>query len=168
VSESGPDLTLRPIREEDEEFLFRLYASTREDELAGVSWSDETRAAFLRQQFAAQRAGYAETYAGATFDLVLANEVPAGRLYVARWPREVRLVDISFLPAYRRLGLGTRLIRRLQDEAAASGSTLTIHVEMFNPALRLYQRLGFTAVATDGPYWFMEWRAAAGAAAGST
>jgi ribosomal protein S18 acetylase RimI-like enzyme len=35
---------------------------------------------------------------------------------------------------------------------------VTIHVEVFNPALRLYERLGFKKVAENGPYHLMEWR----------
>jgi len=31
-------------------------------------------------------------------------------------------------------------------------------VERFNPALRLYQRLGFRHVEDQGPYYLMEWR----------
>jgi predicted GNAT family acetyltransferase len=42
-------------------------------------------------------------------------------------------------------GLGTTLLRNLQSEAAAAGKPLRIHVERFNPALRLYERLGFPA-----------------------
>ena len=35
---------------------------------------------------------------------------------------------------------------------------LTIHVERFNPALRLYERLGFTLAEDKGVYLFLEWR----------
>jgi ribosomal protein S18 acetylase RimI-like enzyme len=30
-------------------------------------------------------------------------------------------------------------------------------VEKFNPALRLYRRLGFTEIGDHGVYWEMEW-----------
>lgn len=149
---------LRPIGDGDDAFLFALYASTRAAELAAVPWSDAEREAFLRQQFSAQQRGYAETYAGAFFGIILVDDVPAGRLYVARWPAEIRLVDISLVPEHRGRGVGTELIRRLQAEAAACGRPLTIHVEVFNPALALYRRLGFVATGTHGPYHFMEWR----------
>jgi hypothetical protein len=55
-----------------------------------------------------------------------------------------RIVDIALLPQYCNRGIGTTLLRDLQSEAAAAGKPLRIHVERFNPALRLYQRLGFT------------------------
>src|SRR4051812_8492249 len=51
--------TLRPETEDDTPFLFRVYASTREQELAqAVGWSAEQKLAFLTQQFQAQRQHY--------------------------------------------------------------------------------------------------------------
>ena len=46
----------------------------------------------------------------------------------------------------------------LQSEAVAAGKPLRIHVERFNPALRLYERLGFRQIDDRGVYLFMEWR----------
>ena len=58
-------------------------------------------------------------------------------------------------------GIGTWLLRHLQAEAQASSRPLRIHVERFNPALRLYERLGFRDIEDKGVYLFMEWRPAA-------
>ena len=154
-------LSLRPITPEDMPFLLRLYRSTREDELAMiVDWSDEQKDWFVLMQFNAQHAWYQEHYVGATFDVILIDGVPAGRLYVHRREKEIRLVDISFLPEFRNRGLGTSFLRDLLAEAEAAGKPLTIHVEKFNPAMRLYQRLGFTSIDETGPYDLMEWKPA--------
>lgn len=152
-------IALRPIGADDHPFLLEVYASTREQELAGVPWDAGQKTAFLRMQFDAQHRYYQEHYADASFDVVLVDGVPAGRLYVARWPRDVRIVDIALLPAFRGLGVGTRLLRGLQEEAAASDRTLSIHVERMNPALSLYERLEFGVAEDKGVYLFMEWRA---------
>ena len=160
--EAGPaetEVSFRPITDADLPFLARLYASTREEELAATGWTAEQKAAFLGFQFEAQHRHYMEHYAGSRFDLVLAGGVPAGRLYVADRREEVRLIDIALLPEHRGRGLGTRLLRDLQAAAGAAGKPLTIHVERFNPALALYQRLGFRSVEENGPYFLMEWRA---------
>lgn len=154
-------LELRPISPEDMPFLLRLYRSIREDELAMiVDWTDEQKDWFILMQFNGQHTWYQEHYVGASFDLVLVDGVPAGRLYVHRREAEIRLVDISFLPEFRNQGLGTRLLRGLFAEAEAAGMPLTIHVEKFNPAMRLYQRLGFTCIGETGPYDLMEWKPA--------
>ncbi len=125
-----------------------------------VDWSDEQKDWFILMQFNAQHAWYQEHYVGASFDVILVDGVPAGRLYVHRREREIRLVDIAFLPEFRNRGLGTRLLRDLLAESEAAGMPLTIHVEKFNPAMRLYQRLGFNRIDETGPYDLMEWRSA--------
>lgn len=139
------------------EFLLRLYATTRAEEMAMVTdWSDEQKDAFVRMQFQAQHAWYQEHYGDAQFDLVLVGGIPAGRLYVHRRATEIRLVDISLLPEYRNGGIGTTLLRELFDESAESGKPVTIHVEKYNPAMRLYERLGFIPIADRGVYLLLQ------------
>jgi GNAT superfamily N-acetyltransferase len=81
---------------------------------------------------------------------------PAGRLMVMRWHDEILIVDIALLPAHRSRGIGTRVLEAIIEEAADAGSKLTIHVERMNPALRLYQRLGFEPVGDEGLYLTMQ------------
>jgi ribosomal protein S18 acetylase RimI-like enzyme len=143
-------------------FLLRVYRSTREEELAMiVDWTEEQKAAFVRQQFEAQHAWYQDHYEGAQFDVILVDGVPAGRLYVHHRPAEIRLVDITLLPEFRKGGIGTSLLRDLLAEGEAAGRPVTIHVEVFNPAMRLYERLGFRPVEERGPYRLMKWTPAA-------
>jgi ribosomal protein S18 acetylase RimI-like enzyme len=154
---SDASITLRPIRPGDEPFLYEVYASTRQEELAVVPWDAAQKAAFLQMQFDAH---YQEHFAGAGFDIVLLDDQQAGRLYVARWSEEIRIIDVAVLPPFRNRQIGTRLITRLQEEAAAARKPVRIHVERLNPALRLYERLGFRTVEDKGVYLFLEWRAA--------
>ena len=152
-------ISLRPITPEDVSFLAALYASTRTEELAITGWSDGEKAVFCRRQFDAQSAHYQENYSGASLQVIERDGVPLGRLYVARWEREIRIMDIALLPEHRGTGIGAQLLRELQDEARSAGKTLTIHVERFNPALRLYERLGFQMVEDKGVYLLMSWGA---------
>lgn len=154
-----PDIALRAIEPGDEEFLCRVYTSTRTEELAPLAWTGEEKAAFLRMQFAAQHRYYQESYTSSRFDVVLVDGRPAGRLYVARWPEELRVIDIALLPEFRRRGIGAALLRGLLEEGAACGLPVRIHVERRNPALVLYQRLGFHLLEDRGVYLFLEWRA---------
>ncbi|MCP4663054.1 MAG: GNAT family N-acetyltransferase [bacterium] len=55
-----------------------------------------------------------------------------------------------------------RPIRYLLTEAEEAGKPVRIHVERFNPAMRLYERLGFTQVDDQGVYYLMEWSPPAG------
>jgi ribosomal protein S18 acetylase RimI-like enzyme len=151
-----PGVTLRPIRDDDRELLYRVYASTREEELAPVPWTAEQKAAFLRMQAEAQHAYYQENYRGADWLVIERFGAPAGRLYVHRRPKEIRLVDISLLPEHRNAGIGSDLLRELIAESTAAGKPLRIHVEKNNPALRLYERLGFVPIVDKGVYHLME------------
>lgn len=150
------EATLRPAGPDDRDFLLCVYASTREEELRLVDWSDEQKAAFVRMQFDAQDAYYREHYAEARFDLIEVGGESAGRLYVARWEDDIRIIDIALLPKFRGRGIGTLLIQGLLEEAAAAGKRLSIHVEVNNPARRLYERLGFVQVEERGVYLLME------------
>jgi GNAT superfamily N-acetyltransferase len=149
-------VALRPATPEDYAFLERVYASTRADELAPLPWSAEQKAAFLAQQFAAQSAHYAEHYPDASFDVVLVDGEPAGRLIVARGVAEIRVVDIALLPEHRGRGIGTALLEPILAEADERGATVVVHVEQFNPAMRLYERLGFVPAGEVGVYLRLE------------
>jgi GNAT superfamily N-acetyltransferase len=152
-------ISLRRIKPEDDSFLAGVYASTRWDELAPTGWSDEEKTIFCRRQFDAQSAHYRENYPGALLQVIEDAGVPIGRLYVARWEREIRIMDIALLPEHRGSGIGTELLRELQEEARTAGKSLTIHVERFNRALTLYQRLGFREIEDKGVYLLMSWSA---------
>ncbi len=151
-------ITLRPAQHDDEPFLYSVYASTRADELAPLPWNDEQKTAFLRVQFGEQHAQYHAAYAHADFSIVQLGDEPTGRLYVNRGDEEILLVDIALLPAFRGLGIGTRLVAELLTEAALADKTVQLHVEPENPARRLYERLGFEFDQDVGVYWSMRWR----------
>ena len=151
-------ISLRSVRPDDRAFLLSVYASTRELEVATVvDWDAAQKAAFVRMQFDAQYAYYQENYEGAAFDVILVGGQPAGRLYIHPRDDEIRIMDIALLPEYCNRGIGTTLLHGLQSEAVAAGKPLRIHVERFNPALRLYERLGFRQIDDRGVYLFMEW-----------
>ena len=151
-------MKLRTAAAEDADFLQRVYASTRSDELALTDWSDGQKAEFCRMQFEAQDRHYREHYPGAEFCVIERDGEAIGRLYVDRREREIRIMDIALLPSECGAGLGTRLLGDLREEARSGKKALSIHVEKFNPALRLYERLGFQPVEDKGVYLLMEWR----------
>jgi len=159
--DSSQSVTLRPVSAGDEPFLFRLYASTRMDELAIAPWDDSQREAFLRIQFAAQQQHYQNHFPEAEHQLILIGGRPAGRIYVARRTDEIRILDIALLPEHRNGGIGGFLIKEIMSEGSQTGKPVRIYVESFNPSLRLFERLGFSSVQDIGTHLLMEWRGAA-------
>ena len=163
---SQPDttsgLTKRSIVAGDEPYLRRLYASTREAELALVDWPPEAKEAFVRMQFDAQDRHYRAVHASASFDVVLWRGEPAGRLIVARYPGEIRVVDITLAPEVRGRGLGSALLGEVVAEAQAAGMPVRLSVEPWSRALALYRRLGFVTLEESGAHLLMEWRPSPG------
>jgi ribosomal protein S18 acetylase RimI-like enzyme len=152
-------VTVRAVAAGDEAFLLKVYASVRADELARVPWSEAQREAFVKMQFDAQQLHYQTHNPEAAHNIILLNERPVGRLYVARRKGEVRILDITVLPEYRDQGIGTPLIKELMKEAAQTDKPLNIYVESFNPSRCLFERLGFVKTEEDGVNWLMEWHA---------
>jgi ribosomal protein S18 acetylase RimI-like enzyme len=151
------DLSFRPITPEDDRFLAQVYASTRQEELQIVPWSETEKAAFLQQQFTAQHRFYQEQFTAAEFLIVLHQGQPIGRLYVDRRPNEISIIDIALLPAHRNQGIGSTLLRNILAEAQQINLPVRIHVEQYNPAQRWYTRFGFTKISDYGVYELMEW-----------
>lgn len=155
-------LTWRPEAPDDAAFLEALYVSVRWEEVQALPWPDDARRAFLRSQFAAQRTHYAAAWRESSgFHLLLDEGRPIGRLYLHDTGTDIRVIDISLVPERRGRGIGGALLAAVLEAAASSGRTASIHVEQFNPAQRLYRRLGFRDVHQDGPYILMRFGDAA-------
>jgi ribosomal protein S18 acetylase RimI-like enzyme len=149
---------LRTTQPQDDSFLFQVYASTRADEMALVNWNEKQKNDFLLMQFNAQRQHYLTYFPHAEYSLICQVDRPIGRIIIDRSGEELLLMDITLLPEYRNSGIGTRLIENIQNEARAKGLPVRLHVETFNRALHLYERLGFSKIDENGIYLKMEWK----------
>ena len=145
-------LAIRPERDADLPYLQQLYALGRAAEVAAARLNAAAGAAFLAEQFRLQRKHYRKHYADGAFLVLTHRGAAAGRLYLHRTPGELRLVDILLAPELRGGGIGTRLLQAVCELATREGRTVTLHVDRFNPAQRLYLRLGFRPVGEEGSY----------------
>ena len=156
---SNQRVGLRRVEAGDDDFLYRVYASTRMDEMALVNWTAEQKEDFLRMQFNAQTQHYRIHYPKAEYQIIQReNSAPIGRLIVNRSDDFVLLIDIALLPEFRNAGIGTTLTQALMAEAATANLPVKLHVETFNPALKLYERLGFVKSGEQGIYHEMVWK----------
>jgi ribosomal protein S18 acetylase RimI-like enzyme len=152
-------IAFRSCVDADVAFLRHLYGTTRDDEMRRVPWSDEQKRQFLDLQFLAQKQHYEAYYPDCQFLIIELEGQAVGRLYVDRGPEDIRVIDIALLPEYRGRGIGRMLMEEILQEGKSDEKCVTIYVEHDNPARRLYDRLGFRHVDTNGVYHLMEWRA---------
>jgi ribosomal protein S18 acetylase RimI-like enzyme len=148
--------TLRACRPDDQDFLFKLYSSTREQEFAGLGWPAAQLETFMRMQFNAQQRWYETMYAQAEHQIVEQDGGPIGRLMVLRDKDFTQLVDIALLTEHRGQGIGGALLCELIQQCTRDRLTLRLQVLKINPAQRLYERLGFKRVSEDQMYFQME------------
>jgi ribosomal protein S18 acetylase RimI-like enzyme len=155
-------LAVRPALPQDEIFLYDLYSAVRGPEFALAPVTPAQREHLIRMQFHAQMSAYTYTYPNSCYHVVLLDSKPVGRLWVAPQDDELHLVDIAVHPSLQRKGIGTVLIRRLQEEAAKARLPIRCCVFRFNPgSLTFHQRLGFTILREDQMHYYMEWRSVA-------
>jgi ribosomal protein S18 acetylase RimI-like enzyme len=143
-------VTLRAVTPDDEPFLFELFAATRLDEFRFLE--EQQKQALIRMQYNAQRSQYDEGFPQAESRIILLDDRPAGRMLVDESEREFILVDIALLPEHRKSGIGTRLLKELLHRAVVARKRIRLHVLKSNPALRLYERLGFSRAGDDSMY----------------
>lgn len=145
-------LVLRPITEEDMEFLSDLYSSTRLEEMVASGWPQDQITTFLKQQFDAQHQHYQKHYPDANWDVIEYQNEAIGRLYLEEWPSQLRIIDIALLPNWRNKGIGGWYLNKVINQAKNLNKAVSIHVERNNPAMTLYKRLGFKKIEEKGVY----------------
>jgi ribosomal protein S18 acetylase RimI-like enzyme len=138
-------------------FLYVLYSSTRDEEMALWNAPADQREAFMNLQFTAQRAHYTRYYPRATNTIITLGDQPVGRSLVDRSNDEIHVIDIALLPEYRNTGLGTTLMRELLDESVATGRAVRLHVFKPSRAVQFYERLGFRKIGDAQTHWRLEW-----------
>ncbi|HZQ27509.1 MAG TPA: GNAT family N-acetyltransferase [Acidimicrobiales bacterium] len=153
---AAPGITLRPSTHDDDAVLRAIYASTRAAEMDLVPWTDEEKQAFVTSQFDLQDAAYKGGYDDARFLMIERDGVAVGRLYLAWFPGDLHVIDIALLPEHRGAGIGSALMGAVLAEADAGGLSVSLYVERWNPARRLYERLGFEYGVEEGVYVRME------------
>ena len=150
-------ITIRPAGDADYDFMRLLYHSTRAEEMEHFPFEDVEKRVFLDQQFAAQFQHYSVHYPTCERNIIESDGRPIGRLWIDEWADQIRLVDIALMPEWRGSGVGSTLLHQVLRRGTAALKAVTIHVEAYNPALRLYKRLGFEQVDTNGVYLLMRW-----------
>ncbi|MGH9604586.1 MAG: GNAT family N-acetyltransferase [Terracidiphilus sp.] len=159
AAQSLSALKLRPACADDEALLFELFAADKRAEFAAAGVPAAQAEMLVDMQYRARRQSYSQNYPEA-MDTILCLEdgTPVGRSLVDRQTDCYHCIDLAVLPGYRNRGVGAWAIRQIQHLAALESVVLRLHVLKNNPALRLYERLGFLRVSGDEMSYEMEWR----------
>jgi GNAT superfamily N-acetyltransferase len=152
-------VTVRPAQAEDDELLLKLYAASRSDEMAAWGWSEAQAQTFLRMQFIARQRHYKTQFPHAEHSIIMLADEAIGRMVVVRNENDIRLADIVLFAEHRSKGYGAKLVQDLLDEARQANKPVQLFVERYNPAIKFYERLGFTIVGDIGSHLSMEWTA---------
>jgi GNAT superfamily N-acetyltransferase len=159
TDEDAPDFTLRPARPEDEDFLFALFVTSRERELSALPLPPDQAESFARMQYRSQLAGFRHVHPGAVELVVETAEGPVGRIVLEDRPGELWVVDLALMPDHRNAGLGAALLRHCMKRAVAERLVMRGSVTPYNPARRLYARLGIVELPSEGGATIpLEWR----------
>ena len=150
---------LRPCEASDDVFLYDVFATTWESEVAALP-NQNLAQHVLRIQHIAQERRFTSRYPGHERFVVLVGDQPAGRLYVHQHESTVHVVDLTLMPEHRNQGLGSQILRDVFDLAARADMTVTIRVGRRNrQATDLATALGFRLVNVDDLDNYFEWSA---------
>ncbi|HET6651628.1 MAG TPA: GNAT family N-acetyltransferase [Nocardioides sp.] len=149
--------SLRAVQQADEPFLFDVFCTAWEQEVAAMPDARLVRH-FLRIQYTAQETRFRRRFPGHERYVITHKGEDAGRAYLHRTPSRLHAVDMILLPRFRSLGIGSRLVRELFEQARDHGQQVGIRVPRRNErAARLYAGLGFRLVAMDDLDRYYEW-----------
>lgn len=142
------DYAFRPARDEDYDFLFALHeAAMRPAIEATWGWNDAWQEEYFRRKFDPS-----------TRQIIQVGGQDAGVLVIEDRIGELYLGLIELAPEFQARGIGTDIVRKLQERATATRRPLTLHVLKANPAAcRLYARLGFQVTEEEGYRYKMTW-----------
>jgi ribosomal protein S18 acetylase RimI-like enzyme len=154
---SAGDIRTRTEAPEDESFVRRLIEDTVAGQLGAEAWPAELRSRILGMQYAARRQAMRSGYPEGESRILLVDGQPAGWLYAAALPGEIRLVEIMVAAQHRGRGIGTAVLGKLIRTARQAGKPLRLSVDVRNAgAIRLYERAGFHRTGGDAVQHFLE------------
>jgi len=138
------DVAFRPARLQDFDYCAKLYFAEMERFIVE-----------LQLDRAAQAAGFRERWRVGEVRLITLDGLDIGWLQTQTEDGALFLAQLFVQSSCQRRGIGTLVMRRLIAEAAHAGDAVTLGVVRGNPALRLYQRLGFRVTHEDSRKFYM-------------
>jgi ribosomal protein S18 acetylase RimI-like enzyme len=148
---------MRRATPDDEAFLFDVFCTTWQKEVAAMP-NPKLVQHFLRIQYTAQNNKFALRFPGHERWVILHEDKRAGRFFLHRSPSMLQIVEITMLPEFRSVGIGTKILGEVMADAAQHDQTVSLRVARRNVrAANLYNAIGFHLVAMDDQDSYFEW-----------
>jgi ribosomal protein S18 acetylase RimI-like enzyme len=134
----------RPARPEDFDYCARLYFEGMENIIKELNLNMD-----------AQVAGFRQRWDVTQVQIITLDGTDIGWLQSFAKDDALFLAQLFVDSTLRRQGIGTEVVRGLIEESANAGRAVTLGVVKTNPALRLYERLGFRTTHEDERKFYM-------------
>jgi GNAT superfamily N-acetyltransferase len=129
----------RRVGAPDFPFCWKLYRDALQPLSVGVFvWSDDVQQRRVQQALGDEGAS-----------ILLSEGSDAGWLHCSETRFAIHLGHLFLVPEKRNQGLGSGFLRWMSDRARRKDKEFTLDVMKNNPALALYQRLGFKPVKSS-------------------
>jgi GNAT superfamily N-acetyltransferase len=105
---------------------------------------------------AAQAASFQQQWDLTQVHIIALDGSDVGWLQTETQEDELFVAQMFVDRPFQRRGIGTEVMKRLISEAACVNQTMRLNVVKINPAVRLYQRLGFQVIREDDRKFYMK------------
>jgi len=138
-------VVLRASLNQDFAFCKRLY-------FGEMQWIIEQ----LDLDKAAQEIGFQQQWDATQVRIITLDDADIGWLQTIPKEDGLFVAQMFVDRPFQRKGIGTEVMRRLIAEAAHAHQAVRLNVVKINPALRLYERLGFRTTHEDDRKFYMK------------
>ena len=137
-------IMLRPARTQDFDFCEALYFAGMENIIRELNLDRVAQSASFRQLWELTQVR-----------IIVVDGADVGWLQSTKQGDSLFLAQLFISASFQRRGIGTEVMHRLIAEAARARQAVTLGVVKINPALRLYERMGFRITHEDDRKLYM-------------
>ena len=137
------DFKIRQATNVDEKWLYDLYCTAMRTYIEKTWGWDE----------AFQKNGFKTNLCPTKFDIVVVNDNDVGAYLVNEEQDHYWLEMMLIVPEWQKKGIGSQIIRGLQEMAEQNNRPLKLSVIKVNPVLEFYTRFGFE-IYDEGQFFF--------------
>ncbi len=141
------NLHLRRAAKSDMAWLYETFKLTMQDYIAKTWGWDELF----------QHHSFHDNLSASSFSIASLDDIDVGAWSVLEKKDHLWLEMVLVLPDKQNAGVGSVLLETVQQSGLEKGKPVRLSVLKLNPALRFYQRLGFSITSEDQWSYKMEW-----------